>query len=176
MNPKSASPKVITLKKSSSGTLEVPDSTKLSFKPWQRLWFVTGIVYVLMLAGSFCLLMPDKERIERKMVFSVTEEIRRYDGMAFAGESPQKIFEIARSQGYANWIEVTRSKYHIGSAGNAAFDMIEKDYREAISDLPVKQTLGVIVCIVGWLVPMAVLYALGYVVDWIRRGTSCNQG
>ena len=162
--------KVITLNKSSSGTREVLKSPKRQFKPWQRLWIVTGIIYLLMLAGSFQLLMPDKESIERNMVFSVTEEVRRYDGMAFAGESPRKIFEIAHSQGFATWIAVTRSKYHIGPAGNSGFDRIEKEYREAISDLPVKRTFGFLLCVVFWLVPMAVLYSIGFVVDWIKKG------
>ena len=105
MIPKSKPPNVITLTKSPSGRLEVPKFSRFRFKPWQRLWLVTGILYLLMLAGSYYLLMPDNESIERRMVFSVTEEVRRYDGMAFAGESPRKIFESARSQGYTNWIK-----------------------------------------------------------------------
>jgi len=167
---KSKSRNIITLKKSSTGTLEAPKFTRYRFNSWQRLWIVTGIIYLLMLAGSFYVVMPDKESIERQMVFSVTEEVRHYDGMAFAGESPQKIFEIANSQGYAQWIESIRFKYHIRPDGNAGFDKIENEYREAISDLPVKRTIGVIICVVAWLLPMAVLYAIGFVVDWIKRG------
>ena len=168
-------PNVITLKKTSSGTLESPKFTRYRFKSWQRLWIVTGIIYLLILAGIYHLVMPDKESIERQMVFSVTEEVRHYDGMAFAGESPRQIFEIASSQGYAQWIETIRFKYHIGPDGNASFDRIENEYREAISDLPVKRTIGVMVCAVAWLLPMAVLYAIGFVVDWIKRGTGVIQ-
>ena len=101
----------VTLKKSSSGTWEVPEFLKRRFKPWQRLWLVTGIIYLLMLAGTYYMLMPDQDSIERRMVFSVTEEVRRFDGMAFAGESPRNIFEIARSQGYAAWIAAISSRY-----------------------------------------------------------------
>lgn len=170
MITKSESPIEVTLKKSSPGTWAVPEFPKRQFKPWQRLWLISGFIYLLMLAGSYYLLMPDQERIERRMVLSVTEEVCRYDGMAFAGESPRKIFEIAQSQGYSAWIAVTRSKYQIGPEGNAGFDRIEKEYREAISDLPVKRTLGVLVCVVAWLLPMAALYAIGFVVDCIKRG------
>jgi hypothetical protein len=156
MNLKSESPIEVKLEKSSSGVWTAPESPKRQFKPWQRLWLVTGIIYLLMLAGSYHLLMPDQERIERRMVLSVTEEVQHYDGMAFAGESPRKIFESARSQGYTAWIAATRSKYRIGAEGNTGFDRIEKSYREAVSDLPVKRTLGVLVCVVAWLLPMAV--------------------
>jgi hypothetical protein len=161
----------ITLKKSSSGTWEVPESPRRRLEPWQRLWFISGIIYLLMLAGSYYILMPDQESIERHMVFSVTEEVRRYDGMAFAGESPRKIFENARSLGYAPWIAATRVRFRIGPEGNAGFDRIEKNYHVALSDLPVKRIVGVLVCAVVWLLPMGVLYAIGSVVEWIKRGT-----
>jgi len=176
MSPKNKPPSVITLTKSSCGRLEMPKFTRQRFKPWQRLWLVTGITYLLMLAGSFYLLAPDDESIERRMVFSVTEEVRRYDGMAFAGESPRNIFETARSEGYANWIGALRSRYRIGPEGNAGFGRIENEYREAISDLPLKRTLGVIVCALAWLLPMSVLYAIGFVLDWIKRGGRVIQG
>ena len=161
----------VTLEKSSSGTWKAPESPKRQFKPWQRLWIATAIIYLLMLAGTYHVIMPNQESIDRKMVFAVTEEVRRYDRMAFAGESPRNVFEIARSQGYTAWITLIRSKYQIGPEGNEGFDRIEKSYREAISDLPVKQTIGVFICLVAWLVPMGALYAAGFVVDWIRRGT-----
>lgn len=166
----------VTLEKSPSGAWKVPESPKRQFKPWQRLWIATAIVYLLMLAGSYYLIMPNQESIERKMVFAVTEEVRRYDGMAFAGESPRQIFEIARSQGYAAWIAQIRSKYQIGPEANDGFDRIEKNYREAISDLPVKRTIGLLLCFAAWLVPMAALYAIGFVVDWIRWGARGIQG
>ena len=154
----------------------MPKVPKRKLKPWQRLWLVTGIIYLLMLAGSYHLIMPNREQIERQMIFSVTEEVRRYDGLSFVGESPQKIFEIARSQGYAAWIAGIRSRHRIGPEGNAGFDRIEKNYREALSDLPVKRTVGVLLCVVAWLVPMAVFYAIGRVVDWIERGALGIQG
>jgi hypothetical protein len=170
MRPKQESPIEVTLDKSPSGIWSVPEALRQTFQPWQRLWFVTGIVYLLMLAGSYYLLMPNQESIERRMVYSVTEELKRYDGMAFAGESPQRIFESARSQGYADWIAQARARHHIGNEGNAAFDRIQINYREAIADLPVKQTVGVLICIAAWIIPMGVLYACGFIVDWIKRG------
>ena len=142
MTTKSKPPIDVTLNKSESGTWKVSNTPMPSYKPWQRLWFVTGIIYLLILTGSYRLIMPNQESIERRMVFSVTEEVHRYDGMAFAGESPRKIFDIARSQGYYPWIAQLRSTYRIGPEGNAGFDRIEKEYREAISDLPVKHTIG----------------------------------
>lgn len=153
----------VTLKKSPSGIWGIPESPKRQFKPWLRLWLAAGIFYFLLLAVSFSMLMPDQERIERQMVFSVTEEVKRYDGMAFAGESPRKIFEIARAEGYDFWIAQIRNKYHIGNEGNSGFKKIEKNYREAVADLPMKQMLGVLICFVIWLLPMAVLYAIGFI-------------
>lgn len=124
----------------------------------------------MILGGSFFLLMPTRESIERQMVFSITEEVKRYDGMAFAGESPRKVYEIARSQGYHAWITAIRSRYHISPEGNTGFEKIDQEYREALSDLPVKRTVGLLFCALFWLVPMAVLYSIGLVIDWINRG------
>lgn len=121
------------------------------------------------------LIAPNRDRIERRMVFSVTEEVRRYDGMAFAGESPRTIFDIARSQGFSDWIRATRSKYRIGPEGNAGFNRIATEYREALSDLPVKQSFGVLICAVAWILPMAVLYVVGFAIDWIRGITGAMR-
>ena len=88
----------VTLEKAPSGTWKVPEPPKRQLNQWQRLWIVTACIYLLMLAGTYYLLMPTPESIERTMVFAVTEEVRRYDGLAFAGESPRKIFDSARSQ------------------------------------------------------------------------------
>lgn len=173
---KNESPIDITLEKSPSGTWKTPTAPRLPFKPWQRLWFVTGIIYLLILAGSYHLLMPDQESIERQMVLSVTEEVKRYDGMAFAGEAPRTTFERARSEGYAAWVAEVRAKYRIGSEGNAGFDTIDRRYREALSDLPVKRTIGIFLCVAAWLVPMALLYAMGFVIDWIKRGARVTRG
>lgn len=176
MIPKNESPNSIPLDKSPNGTWKVRTAPRLPLKPWQRLWLVSGIIYLLLLAGSYHLLAPDQESIERRMVLSVTEEVHRYDGMAFSGESPRRILENARSQGYPAWIARVRSTYRIGAEGNAGFDRIEKNYREALSDLPVQQSVAVLICIVAWLLPMAVLYAIGFVVDWIRQGAADMRG
>ena len=176
MKPTNGSPIDVTLEKTTSGTWKRPAVPKLSFKPWQRLWFVIGMVYLLILAGSYQLLVPDQEQIERRMVFAVTEEVRRYDGMAFAGESPRKVFEVARAKGYAPWIAQIRSRYRIGPEGNAGFDRIEKEYRDAVTDLPLKRISGIVLCVLAWIVPMAVFYAIGRVMDWIMRGTRGMQG
>jgi hypothetical protein len=128
------------------------------------------MVYLILIAGSYYLLLPNQESIERQMVFAVTEEVRRYDGMAFAGESPRKVFEAARGVGYAEWIAALRTKYRIGREGDAGFERIERRYRDEVSRLPAEWALGVVVCIVVWLVPMALLYGFGAIVDWIRRG------
>jgi hypothetical protein len=175
MHSKSNSPTEVTLEQSPSGKWSVPKPQKRLLKPWHRLWIITGIVHLMVLAGIFQILMPNQESIERKMVFSVTEEVRRFDGMAFAGESPRKIFEVARSKGYSDWIKLVRSNYRIGNEGNPGFDKIETNYREAVSDLPVKQAIGVLICFVIWVMPMGVLYAIGFTFERIKRGVSAFQ-
>ena len=159
----------VTLEKSPSGTWVVPGNPRGQIQPWQRLWFITGIIYLLSLAGCYYMLIPNQQSIERKLVFSITEEVKRYDGMAFAGESPQKIFEAAGSLGYAVWIAKLRSKYLIGPEGKAGFERIEEEYRDALSDLPAKRNLGVMICFVAWMIPMSLFYATGLIIDWIRR-------
>lgn len=170
MASRNESPIHVTLEKTPSGTWKVPSLRRLPLKPWQRLWLATGIIYLLMLAGTYHLLAPNHASIEHRMVTAVIEEVHRYDGMAFAGEAPHTIIEYARKQGYPAWIKQVRSTYRIGTEGNAAFDRIEKEYQEQLSDLPVQQTIGILICLVAWIMPMALLYAMGFVVDWIKRG------
>jgi hypothetical protein len=160
----------VILEQSSSGTWEAPKSQMGQLKPWQRLWFVTGVIYLLLLAGSYYMLMPTEDSIGRSMVFAVTEEVRLYEGLAFAGESPRKIFDVARSLGYATWIAQVRSKYRIGKEGNTGFDRVEKGYREELSELPRKRMFGVLLCVIAWVAPMSFMYLSGLVIDWIKRG------
>jgi len=160
----------VVLEKSSTGTWTASAPQRRHLKPWQRLLIAVGVSYGVLIAGSYYVLMPDQERIERQMVFSVTEEVRRYDGMAFAGESPRKVFEAARSMGYAAWITSIRAKYRIGPEGDAGFGRIEKKYRDEAGRLPAWRIVGVIIAIVAWVVPLSLLYACGFVIDWIRRG------
>lgn len=115
-------------------------------------------------------MMPTREDAERRMVFAVTEEVRRYDGLAYAGESPRAIYERARSTGYDTWISQQRSKYRIGAEGDAAFSKIAMNYREDLGALPVRRLFIVLAGSVAWGAPMAVLYAVGAVLAWVRRG------
>ena len=138
---------------------------------WQRFWIVTGIVYLLMLVPTYFVVIPDQMSIEMNMVLEVMDEVKRYDGMAFAGESPQQVMVSVHAQGYEKWIGATRIKFHIGHEGDAGFAKTDKDYRKAISDLPVKRVIGILICVVVWSIPMGLLYAVGFAVEWVLHGT-----
>jgi len=176
MNPTSKSPADITLEKSPSGTWNVSGAPKRSFGAWQRLWLAAGVLYLLMLTGGFYLIMPDQERMDRRMVLAVMEEVRRYDGMAFAGDSPREVYLAARSAGYEAWITAVRSRYRIGSEGNAGFDSIRKNYQESVSSLPVKRAIGVVLCMIAWALPMSVLYVIGLLSERLKRGVRVIRG
>ena len=161
----------INLHKNGSGIWSLAHSGH-GLKSWQRLWLVMGVIYLLMLVATGWLLMPERRQVDKAMVFAVTEEVRRYDGLAFVGDSPEKIFEAARSQGYASWIARIRKTYRIGKEGDDGFGGIERDYRQAIESLTMKRLkLSGWLCI-AWFVPMGLLYAGGGLVGWIKQGTS----
>lgn len=159
----------ITLTRNSSGTWGVPGRLN-GLKAWQRLWVVSGVVYLLLIFATGWLLMPTRDRIEREMVFAVTEEVSKYEGLVFAGDSPEKVFETARAQGYPKWIAGLRKRYRIGAEGNAGFDRIERGYRREIDNMAFRRLKLSTGLAIAWLLPMAALYAMGYVVDWINRG------
>jgi hypothetical protein len=161
----------IVLHKNSSGFWSRAQSGH-GLKSWQRVWLVTGITYLLMLVATGWLLMPERRQVDKAMVFAVTEEVRRYDGLAFVGDSPEKIFEAARTQGYALWIARIRKTYSIGKVGDDGFGKIERDHRQAIETLATKRLkLSGRLCI-AWVVPMGLLYAAGGLIDWIKQGKS----
>jgi hypothetical protein len=141
-------------------------------KSWQRLWLVTGVTYLLMLVAAGWLLMPEHRQVDKAMVFAVTEEVRRYDGLAFVGDSPEKIFEAARARGYAPWIARIRKAYSIGKEGDDGFGRIERDYRQALETLTTKRLKLTGWLCVAWVVPMGLLYAAGGLINWIKQGKS----
>ncbi len=175
MTSKTNTPLEVILEKSPSGTWTAPERPTRQLKPWQRLWVISGVIYMLILAGSFYMLTPNQESIERQRVTSAMEEVKRYDGMAFADETPRKIYKVATSLGYDKWIAYVRAEYHIGPEGNAGFAWIEKVYRDALADLPAKRNLGLMISFVAWLMPMSALYAAGLVVAWIKRGSGATK-
>ncbi|HEX9079250.1 MAG TPA: hypothetical protein VF795_06660 [Desulfuromonadaceae bacterium] len=160
----------ITLHKDGSGTWSAQGKTK-GLKAWQRLWIVACITHLLLIIAAGYLLMPTRERIEREMVFAVTGEVGKYEGMVFAGDPPEKIFETARSQGYGAWIAGLRKRYRIGAEGDAGFDRIERNYRRDMEGLTRKRLRLSAWLAVAWLAPMGALYLMGWTVDWINRGT-----
>jgi len=159
----------VTLHKDRSGVWSRAQRGR-GLKGWQRLWLVTGATYLLMLAATGWLLMPERRQVDKSMVFAVTEEVRRYDGLAFVGDSPEKIFETARAQGYGPWIAHVRTAYRIGKEGDAGFGRIEREYRQAMETLTTKRLKLLGWLCAAWVVPMALLYALGGLIGWIRQG------
>jgi len=141
-------------------------------KSWQRLWLVTGGIYLLMVVAAGLLLMPERRQVDKAMVFAITEEVRKYDGLAFVGDSPERIFQAARSQGFAPWIARIRKTYRIGREGDDGFGRIEKDYRQAVESLTTQRLKLLVWLCVAWVVPMGLLYAAGGLIGWIRQGTS----
>jgi len=139
-------------------------------KSWQRLWLVTGVTYLLMLVATGWLLMPERRQVDKAMVLTITEEVRRYDGLAFVGDSPEKIFEIARAQGYDRWIAHVRKVYGIGREGDAGFGRIERDYRQAMETLTSRRLKLSVWLLAAWAAPMGLLYVMGGLVGWIKRG------
>jgi hypothetical protein len=139
---------------------------------WQRLWLVTGVTYLLMLVAAGWLLMPERRQVDKAMVFAVTEEVRRYDGLSFVGDSPEKLFETARAQGYGPWIAHVRKAYRIGREGDGGFNRIEKEYRQAVETLTSRRLKLSGWLLVAWVVPMGLFYVMGSLVGWIRLGRS----
>jgi hypothetical protein len=165
----------LTLKKDSTGAWgrQTAGSGKpRRLKAWQRLLLATGVLYLLLLVAAGFLLMPDRDHIERSMILAVTEEAKRYDGLAFAGEAPSAIFEQARNQGFQSWISQVRRKYRIDQSGDAGFAAIDRRYRQELSELPVKRLSVVAWLSAAWLVPMLFVYLTGLLLAWIKSGNS----
>lgn len=171
----------IKLEKNPSGTWETPRRRRFVLFPsgltrLQRLWIAVAVVYLTLIVAAGWLLMPDRGRAERAMVFAVTEEARKYDGLAFVAESPSGIYEIARREGFDNWIAGVRKKYRIGAGADPDFAAIRKQYLKDLDSLGTRQTIVALLLGIAWAGPMAVFYAAVRVMDWINRGRGRGEG
>lgn len=149
------------------------DAKRRSRKPlkgWQRLWVATGFLYLLLIVVAGFVLMPNRRQIDKAMVTAVIEEVRKYQGLAFMGESPEKTFERAQKLGLAPWVVKVRKTYRIGKEGNAGFGRIDEMHSEAINALQHERLKLSAWLFAAWIIPMVVLYAMGALVDWISRG------
>jgi hypothetical protein len=165
----------INLHKNRSGTWE--HSEKRGFFRFfrgltrlRRFCVVVGVVYLALIAVAGYVLMPDRGRAERAMVFAVTEEVRRYDGLAFVAESPSGIYEAARREGFDSWIVKVRRTYRIGPGADRDFDGIRKRYLQDIDSLGERQKRLLFLLVLAWVAPMAALYSAVCVMEWLCRG------
>lgn len=165
----------IDLEKNSYGGWERPKRRRLGtflsrLTRLQRLWLVAAAVYLVLLAVTGVLLMPDRGQAERAMVFAVTEEVRRYNGLAFVAESPSGVFEAARREGFDRWIAKVRRKHRIGADADRDFARIREKYLRDLDSLGDRQSALLLLLALAWAGPMAALYAAVRVMDWIVGG------
>jgi AcrR family transcriptional regulator len=165
----------INLRKNRSGAWEYPGKKGLfrsshGLTRLRRLCVVVGIVYLILIAVAGHVLMPNRVQEERAMVFAVTEEVRRYDGLAFVAESPSALYEAARREGFDSWIARVRRTYRIGPGADRDFEEIRKRYLQGIDSLGDRQKRLLYLLALAWVAPMAALYASACVMEWICRG------
>lgn len=170
----------INLEKSPSGAWE--RRKKLRFARFQpgltrlrRLWVAVAVAWLALIAGTGYLLMPSRGDAERALVFAVTEEVRRYDGLAFVAESPSGIFEAARREGFDAWIAEVRGKHRIGPDADRDFARIRERYLRDLESLPNRQSALLFLLGLAWAVPIAALYLAVRVMEWIVGGVE-NSG
>lgn len=135
-----------------------------------RLWLVTAVVYLMLVIVAGVYLMPNRGQAERALVFAVTEEVRKYDGLAFIVESPSGIYEAARRARFDRWIAEVRQKYRIGANADPVFAQMWEKYQRDLSSLGDRQLKLLVMLALAWTVPMAVLFAAVQVMEWITRG------
>jgi len=171
----------IDLKKGPSGTWESPGIRRFFAFPsgltrLQRLWIAVAAAWLALVAATGYVLMPDRVQVERAMVFAVTEEVRRYDGLAFVAESPSGIYEAARREGFDRWIGNVRKKYRIGADADRDFARIRDKYLRDLDRLGDRQSALLLLLALAWAGPMAALYAAVRVIDWIAGGEKGRGG
>ncbi len=165
----------INLEKGPSGTWETRKKRSFSlFQPrltrLRCLWVAAAIAWLALMAAAGYVLMPDRGDAERALVFAVTEEVRRYDGLAFVAESPSGIFDAARGEGFDRWIANVRGKHRVGPDADRDFARIRERYLRDLESLPNRQSALLFLLGLAWVVPMAALYAAVRVMEWIVGG------
>lgn len=165
----------INLEKGPSGTWERRKERRSArFQPrltrLRRLWVTAALAWLALVAGTGWLLMPGRGDAERALAFAVTEEVRKYDGLAFVAESPSGIYEAARRQGFDTWIAKVRGRHRIGPDADRDFARIRERYLRDLESLPNRQGALLFLLGLAWAVPMAALYAAVRVMEWIVGG------
>lgn len=165
----------IGLKKNSFGPWERPNRRSLGtllsgLTRLMRLWLVTAVVYLILVVVSGLFLMPNRGQAERAWVFAVTQEIRKYDGLAFVAESPSEIHEAAQREGVDRWIASLRKKNRIGTEADPDFVRLREKYLLDLRSLGDRQLKLLVLLALAWAAPMAALFAAVRVLEWIKRG------
>lgn len=134
----------------------------------RRLFVVVAALHLGLVTVAGFLLMPTRVQAERAMVFAVTEEVRKYDGLAFVAESPAGIYQTARSEGFDNWIAGVRKKHRIGADADLDFMRLREKYRQDLGSLGHRQLKLLALLVLAWAGPMATVYAAVRVMEWIQ--------
>lgn len=135
-----------------------------------RLWLVTAVVYLILVVVAGIFLMPKRGQAERAWVFAVTEEVRKYDGLAFVAESPSRIYQAARREGVDRWIASLRKRHRIGTEADPDFARMREKYLRDLISLGDRQMKLLVLLAFAWAGPVAALYGAVRVMEWIYRG------
>ncbi len=133
----------------------------------RRLWVAVAVVWLVLVAVSGYILMPRREQVERAMVFEVTEEVRRYDGLAFVAESPRGIYESARREGFDHWIAAVRAKRRIGPDADPDFARIRENYLREMDTPPGRRFTLILLLALAWAGPTALFYMAVRIMEWV---------
>ena len=165
----------INLEKGPSGTWERRKKRRFArFQPrltrLRRLWDAAAVAWLALVVATGYVLMPGRGDAERALVSAVTEEVGKYDGLAFVAESPSGIYEAARREGFDTWIAEVRGKHRVGPDADRDFARIRERYLRDLESLPYRQSALLFLLGLAWAGPMAALYAAVRVMEWIVGG------
>jgi hypothetical protein len=149
---------------------------------WQRLWIVLSGIYFLAVGSYGVLAFPDGADLEKgRAILAVELSLKALaDSAQATGDVRSELNALRamkdgpvriRSEIYgdlkdAELINRARAKFD----GKVDFSALDKRETDDADRLHHDRLEHVVRCVAWWIVPLLLLYALGYAIGWVIRG------
>lgn len=134
---------------------------------WQRLWIVITIIYLIPVVIFSWSAMPTQSQVDNAYMYETIDFVK--DNNPWLSKSSYSIRESYKDISDLDVVKLIHDRYK-NTYTDIDFDRIDNSYLKKSNELFKNQARTVFYGLIGWLLPSASVYLLGYSIVWIKKG------
>jgi hypothetical protein len=133
---------------------------------WQRLFLVLSGLYLIFVSFFIGIVFPAKSECQSNRVFDTVNLIKKYRPNEFGELRTYEVRDRVLKSGADRWF----GEVHRQFKGRIDFSSIEEKYKNNIQEIPRQQRTLIVYGIALWIIPVVIVYVVGFLIAWIVKG------